>query len=104
MAISTTISIASYLLNLFECSFLVLLNNFSKKLSMNCDLFRRKFEIGPIKASIIAPGSIAPGMANRRIVVVERPNPIPTGIASFSSRKGVIAVKKTISSGVMASI
>ncbi len=101
MAISIIMSIASYLLNLFVCSFLVFLNNFSKKSSMNFDLFRRNFEIGPIKASIIAPGRIAPGIANRKIVVVESPRPIPTGIASLSSRKGVIAVKKTINSGII---
>ncbi len=104
MAISIIMSIASYLLNLFVCSFLVLLNSFSKKLSMNCDLFRKNFEIGPISASIIAPGRIAPGIANRKIVVVENPSPIPSGIASLSSRNGVIAVKKTINSGIISLI
>lgn len=93
--------IAPYLLNLFVCSFLVLANSFLKNLSMYSDRFIRKFEIGPIRASIIAPGRIAPGTANRNIVVVDRLKLIPTGIASFSSRKGAIAVKKTISSGTM---
>lgn len=101
VAISIIRSIAPYLLNLFVCSFLVLLNSFSKNLSMDSDLSRKNLEIGLIRASIIAPGRIAPGTANRKIVVVESPKPIPTGIASLSSRKGAIAVKKTISSDAM---
>ena len=40
-----------------------------------------------------------PAVANKRVEVVESPSLSPTGIASFISSRGVIAVKNTVNSG-----
>ena len=94
-------NIVPYRLNFFECSFLVLLKRFSKNLSMYADFFLKNSDIGPIIASMIAPGMNVPAVANRNVLVVDKPSSIPTGMANLSSRKGVIAVKKTINSGII---
>ena len=65
---------------------------------MYSEFFLRKFDIGPINAKDIAAGTMVPDTANKKVVALDKPKSNPNGIASFNSRKGTIAVKKTISS------
>ena len=66
--------------------------------NLNLDFFLRRFDTGPIKAKDIAAGTIVPDTANKKVVALDKPNSSPNGMASFNSKKGTIAVKKTISS------
>lgn len=91
-------SIAPYLLNLFVCSFWVFEKSFSKNLSRNLNLGRKKFSTGMAIARNIAGGMIVPGMAKSKMEGVDMPNSYPSGMASFSSIKGIVAVKNTINS------
>lgn len=68
-------------------------------MSKDLKCFLKKFDPGSIIASVIAAGKIVPDTANRNELVAERPISIPNGIASFSSRNGVIAAKNVTSSG-----
>ena len=68
---------------------------------MYLDFFLAQLDRGPITANMIVGGMREPAMLNKKVVVLERPSSNPKGIESFNSRKGIIAVKKTISSGIM---
>lgn len=87
-----------YLFIFFECSFCVFSNSFSRNLSIGGEFFLKNFETGSIKARKIAAGVMLPATANKNVLVEDNPSSIPRGTASFSSRKGTIAVKKTINS------
>lgn len=63
-----------------------------------CDFFIAQFDNGSRTASIIAPGTVIPGIANRSVVGRESPMLNPMGIAILMSNPGVIALKNTISS------
>lgn len=59
--------------------------------------------MGPMSQRIRAPGTNVPAIAKMRLEVAESPSPVPRGMASFRSRNGIIAVKKTFSSFSMRS-
>jgi len=82
----------------FECFFLVLSKSFVKKIFRRCDFFITQVDKGPRTASAIAPGTVIPGIANRRVVGRESPMLNPIGTAILISNPGVIALKNTISS------
>ncbi len=97
-AMKSTMKIAPNFLKFFECVLLVFLKSFVRKLFSFCDFFIAHFDNGPRTASVTAPGTVMPGIANRRVVVRESPMPNPIGIAILRSSPGVIALKNTISS------
>lgn len=75
-----------------------------KKVSKNFECFLMSFKAGLANANVIAAGIMLPVTANKKVLVPDNPNFNPSGIASFISMKGVIALKSTINSGAMAVI
>ena len=65
------------------------------------DFFIKKVESGVATASPITAGTNVPAIAYINVDVLERPIAFPRGMASFSSKNGVIAVKNTVSCGDM---
>lgn len=83
------------------CSFLVFSKRNLKKRSIILDLLLRNFVTGSATANPSIAGTIVPATAKITVLVFESPSLIPSGIASLISKNGVIAVKKTVSSGGM---
>ena len=68
-------------------------------LFVNSECCIKNFEAGSAIAKPSALGIIVPVEANMKVLVDDKPNLIPKGIANFSSTNGVMAAKKIFNSG-----
>lgn len=80
---------------------------FSKSLWKNFSIFfdflRRKFVTGEMSHNVKAPGKMVPATAKVKVETIDSPSVAPSGMASFRSKNGIIAVKKTVNSFSMPS-
>lgn len=70
-------------------------------LSMNLKLLLRKFARGVATARPSTAGMMLPVTANKKVLGADSPSLNPSGMASLSSANGVIALNRTINSGLM---
>lgn len=73
-------------------------------LSKKLKCFMSHLEKGSTMAKPMAVGSRVPVVAKMKVVTEDSPNLIPSGIANFSSTRGVIAANSTFISGLMSFI
>lgn len=67
----------------------------------NFECLLPQFVIGPISQSVIVAGIRLPVVAKRNVDGADKPSCVPSGMAILISRNGIMAVKKTVSSGGM---